>query len=90
MLAAMVLVLCLGAGAALAVGDSGQGITKTCRPDCTEYPDTLKGTSAANTINASGGKESPTFGALVLAYGFLSLLRQQSKATTRVAQVSPP
>jgi len=24
-------------------------------------------------------------GALVLAYGFLSLLRQQSKATTRVA-----
>jgi hypothetical protein len=52
------------------VGDSGQGITRTCRPDCTgiEYPDTLKGTSAANTINGSGGKESPKFGDLIQGF----------------------
>jgi len=67
LLAAMAVVLCLGAGAAFAVGDSGPGVTKTCRPDCTgtEYPDTLKGTNAANTIHGSGGKESPTFGDLI-------------------------
>jgi Ca2+-binding RTX toxin-like protein len=70
LLAAMALVLCLGAGAAFAVGDSGPGVTKTCRPDCTgtEYPDTLKGTNAANTIHGSGGKESPTFGDLIQGF----------------------
>jgi Ca2+-binding RTX toxin-like protein len=71
LLAVMALVLCLGAGAALAVGDSGPGVTKTCRPDCvgTEYPDTLKGTSAENTIHGSGGKESPTYGDLNQGHG---------------------
>jgi hypothetical protein len=71
LLALMALVLCLGAGTALAYGDVGAGVTKTCPTSCegTSYPDTLRGTNAANHIDGLGGNESPTFGDLIQGHG---------------------
>ncbi len=71
MLAAMALALCVCAGAALAYGDVGAGVTKTCKTHCvgTSYPDTLKGTNAANHIEGLGGNESVTFGNLIQGHG---------------------
>lgn len=71
LLSAMALVLCIGAGVALAYGDVGRGVTKTCEVNCegTSYPDTLKGTSNENHIEGLGGNESATFGDLIQGFG---------------------
>jgi Ca2+-binding RTX toxin-like protein len=71
LLSAMALVLCLCAGVALAYGDVGRGVTKTCGTHCegTTYPDTLKGTSNENHIEGLGGNESATFGDLIHGFG---------------------
>jgi Ca2+-binding RTX toxin-like protein len=71
LLATTALALFVSAGAALALGDAGAGVTKTCKTDCegTTYPDTLKGTTVANRIEGLGGNESQTFGDLIQGFG---------------------
>ncbi len=74
LLAATVLVICLGAGVALAqrgFGDQGSGVTKTCPTTGTgtTYPDTLIGTNAPNHIQGLGGNESPTWGDYIPGHG---------------------
>jgi Ca2+-binding RTX toxin-like protein len=74
MSAAMALALSVAAGVALAqtFGDQGgQGVTKTCRTNCsgTQYPDTLKGTNIDNTIKGLGTQESRTWGDLIQGHG---------------------
>jgi Ca2+-binding RTX toxin-like protein len=66
--AATALAVCLSAGVALAYGDVGAGVTKTCQRDCdgTTFPDTLKGSTARNHIEGLGGNESPNFGDKIL------------------------
>jgi hypothetical protein len=66
--AATALAVCLSAGVAFAFGDTGPGVTKTCKRDCdgTSFPDTLKGTTNRNHIEGLGGNESPTFGDKIL------------------------
>ena len=70
LLAAMAMALSVSAGVALAVGDSGPGVTKTCRSSCkgTAYPDTLKGTKASNHIEGLGANESATEGDLIQGF----------------------
>jgi Ca2+-binding RTX toxin-like protein len=64
------LAICLSAGVALAYGDVGQGVTKTCLRDCdgTTFPDTLKGSNLPNHIEGLGGNESPTFGDHIIGH----------------------
>jgi hypothetical protein len=52
LLAATAVAICLSGGVALAYGERGPGVTKTCQRDCdgTTYPDTLIGTNAPNHI----------------------------------------
>jgi Ca2+-binding RTX toxin-like protein len=66
--AATALAVCLSAGVALAYGDVGRGVTKTCQRDCdgTTFPDTLKGSPARNHIEGLGGNESRNFGDKIL------------------------
>jgi Ca2+-binding RTX toxin-like protein len=70
LLAAMAMALSVSAGVALAVGDSGPGVTKTCRTPCkgTANPDTLKGTKASNHIEGLGANESATEGDLIQGF----------------------
>ena len=71
LLAATALAICLSAGVALAYGERGPGVTKTCPTTCTgtTYPDTLIGTNAPNHIRGLGGNESRTFGDLIQGHG---------------------
>jgi Ca2+-binding RTX toxin-like protein len=74
LVAAMVLVLLLAAGMALAqaFGDQrSQVVARTCNTNCigTEYPDTLKGTNNDNTIKGEGRFESVNFGDLIQGHG---------------------
>jgi Ca2+-binding RTX toxin-like protein len=71
LLAAMAMALGVSAGAALAFGDAGPGVTKTCKTPCkgTAFPDTLKGTKSANRIEGLGANESATLGDLIQGFG---------------------
>jgi Ca2+-binding RTX toxin-like protein len=76
LLAATALTICLSAGVALAYGERGPGVTRTCPTDCdgTTYPDTLVGTNAPNHIEGLGGNETPTFGDLIQGHGANDIL----------------